>query len=103
MIQKIWKQYIYIRSHLDDYGNENLWFYLQEAIEKTEAEAYLVVYSVVDKSSFSKAEQILNMLQDSEQLRTKACILVANKIDLARSRSVSTQGKYLVLNFNTKI
>lgn len=67
---------------------------MQEIIEKSDA--YLVVYSVVDKSSFGRAEQLLNVLQDTEQLRTKACILIGNKIDLVRSRAVSSQGWYLI-------
>lgn len=53
-----------------------------------------MVFSVVDKSSFTRAEQILTMLQDMDLLRSRAVILAANKIDLARSRAVSTQGLY---------
>lgn len=64
---------------------------MQEELER--ADAFLVVFSVVDKSSFTRAEQILTMLQDMDLLRTRAVILAANKIDLARSRAVSTQGE----------
>lgn len=65
---------------------------LQEELEQ--ADAFLVIFSVVDKSSFTRAEQILTMLQDMDLLRSRAVILAANKIDLARSRAVSTQGLY---------
>lgn len=65
--------------------------YLQEELEK--CDAFVVVYSVVDKASFTQAEQLFSMLMDSELIRTRPVILVANKIDLARSRAVSSQGK----------
>lgn len=65
-------------------------FYFQDDYEGFDA--FLVVYSVVDKASFSRAEQILSSLQDMDLIRQRAVILVANKIDLARSRAVSPQG-----------
>jgi signal recognition particle receptor subunit beta len=37
-------------------------------------------------------ETELRRLQEMDFLRTKAVVIVANKIDLARSRSISTQG-----------
>lgn len=51
-----------------------------------------MLFSVVDKASFLKAEAELTRLQDADLLRARPAILVANKIDLARSRAVSTQG-----------
>lgn len=68
-----------------------LFRYLQEELES--ADAYLVVFSVVDKVSYTKAEQILITLHDSGMLGTRPAVLVANKIDLARSRAISSQGK----------
>ncbi|EDS38423.1 Rgk3, partial [Culex quinquefasciatus] len=56
-------------------------------------DAFLVVYSVVDKATFNQAEQLLNILHNMDLTRTRPTILVANKIDLARSRTVSSQGK----------
>lgn len=56
--------------------------------------ALVVLYSVVDKASFQKAEQDLQRLQEQGLLRNRATIIVANKVDLARSRAVSTQGKH---------
>lgn len=58
-----------------------------------------MVYSVVDKVSFQKAEQIIIALTDMDLLRTRPVILVANKIDLARSRSISAQGTTIKLIF----
>lgn len=55
-------------------------------------DAFLVIYSVVDKSTFQQAEIELTKLHDSNMLHTRPAILVGNKIDLARSRSVSPQG-----------
>lgn len=59
--------------------------------EMSKADAFLVIFSVVDKATFSRAEQLLNMLHDMDLARTRPTILVANKIDLARSRAVSAQ------------
>lgn len=61
--------------------------------ELEQADAFLVVYSCIDKESFTRAKQILSRLQDMDLLRHRPTILVANKIDLARSRAVSAQGK----------
>lgn len=66
-------------------------------------DAFLVLYSVVDKASFLKAEIELAGLQDADLSECKPIILVANKIDLARSRTVSTQdGKCLACTFRAK-
>lgn len=84
-----------MRLQIDCPGNN------KEELER--ADAFLVVFSVVDKSSFTRAEQILTMLQDMDLLRSRAVILAANKIDLARSRAVSTQdGKCLACTYRVK-
>ncbi|XP_075167266.1 rad, Gem/Kir family member 3 isoform X2 [Haematobia irritans] len=73
----------------------------KEDLEK--ADAFLVVYSCVDKESFTRAKQILSRLQDMDLIRTRPIILVANKIDLARSRAVSAQdGKCVACTFGAK-
>ncbi|KRG04468.1 GTP-binding protein RAD isoform X2 [Drosophila mojavensis] len=73
----------------------------KEELEK--ADAFLVVYSCIDKESFTRAKQILSRLQDMDLLRHRPTILVANKIDLARSRAVSAQdGKCLACTFGAK-
>ncbi|XP_017150387.1 GTP-binding protein RAD isoform X2 [Drosophila miranda] len=71
--------------------------------ELEEADAFLVVYSCIDKESFTRAKQILSRLQDMDLHRHRPIILVANKIDLARSRAVSAQdGKCLACTFGAK-
>ncbi|XP_017125980.1 GTP-binding protein RAD isoform X1 [Drosophila elegans] len=68
-----------------------------------QADAFLVVYSCIDKESFTRAKQILSRLQDMDLLRHRPTILVANKIDLARSRAVSAQdGKCVACTFGAK-
>ncbi|XP_044270888.1 GTP-binding protein REM 1 [Tribolium madens] len=73
-------------------------------IDKTHPpDAFVILYSVVDKASFLKAEIELTKLQDADLLRSRSAILVANKIDLARSRAVSAQdGKCLACTFRAK-
>ncbi|XP_024085639.1 GTP-binding protein GEM [Cimex lectularius] len=67
------------------------------------ADLYLVMYSCVDKASFQKAEELLNKLQHGLLTRNKPIILVANKVDLARSRAVSSQdGKCLACTYGAK-
>lgn len=61
--------------------------------EYIRADAFVLVYSCVDKASYTRVEQLLMSLQDLELIRTRPVIIVANKIDLARSRAVSSQGR----------
>ncbi|XP_050507709.1 GTP-binding protein REM 1 [Diabrotica virgifera virgifera] len=78
---------------------------LKDVVDKIHhpPDAFIVLYSVVDKASFLKAETELSRLQDTDQLRSRPFILVANKIDLARSRAVSTQdGKCLACTYRAK-
>ncbi|XP_053687373.1 GTP-binding protein RAD [Sabethes cyaneus] len=83
-----------LRFITDNAGNKD---------EMAKADAFLVVFSVVDKATFNRAEQILNMLHDMDLTRTRPTILVANKIDLARSRAVSSQdGKCMACTHRIK-
>lgn len=61
-------------------------------------DAYVVVYSVIDKTSFKTVEDELARLQNWDALRSRSLIVVGNKIDLVRSRAVSTQGKWARAN-----
>ncbi|XP_012550455.1 GTP-binding protein REM 1 [Bombyx mori] len=76
----------------------------KEEIDRSEPpDAFVVIYSVVDKASFQKAEQELARLLDFDMLRARPALLVGNKIDLARSRAVSTQdGKCLACTYKAK-
>lgn len=52
----------------------------------------MVIYSVVARSSFRVAEEIVNYLWRENVTKEKAVILTANKADLARSRVIPTSG-----------
>jgi Rad and Gem related GTP binding protein 1 len=55
-----------------------------------------VIYSSADKSSFAIAERLLQLLWTSQNIAQKAVILVANKADLARSRTISPEGEWIL-------
>lgn len=67
------------------------------------ADAYLVIFSVVDKNSFETAETILKNLREHEMLRSRPVILVGNKVDMARSREVTAQGTCVILHIPNNI
>ena len=60
----------------------------------------MIVYSVDDRTSFLKAEEMLSYLKQANDSMEKsgkvstdkAVILVANKVDLQRSRIVTSKG-----------
>ena len=64
----------------------------QELDKIAQPHAYVVMYSVIDKASFQRAEDLLSRLHEQD-IRGRPIILVGNKIDLVRSRVVSSQGK----------
>ena len=68
-------------------------------------DAFVIMYSVIDKASFQRAEEYLERLHDQDFLRGKSAILVGNKVDLVRSRVVSSQGWYIhtYTKLNTKV
>lgn len=80
---------------------------LQDIDKSDPPDAFVVLYSVVDKASFLKAEVELTRLQDADLLRSRPAILVGNKVDLARSRAVSTQGiiarNFVIRNQSTSV
>lgn len=61
-------------------------------------DAFVVMYSVIDKTSFKTVEDELARLQNWDALRSRSLIVVGNKIDLVRSRAVSTQGEWTDAN-----
>ncbi|XP_013111699.2 uncharacterized protein LOC106090148 isoform X4 [Stomoxys calcitrans] len=64
---------------------------------------YCVIYSASDRESFSVAEHILQVLWTNQNIAQKAVILVANKADLARSRSISAdEGKAMATAYDCK-
>ncbi|XP_050535804.1 uncharacterized protein LOC126902496 isoform X2 [Daktulosphaira vitifoliae] len=89
-------------------GDESELRFLNESELKDErlpqlADAYLVIFSVVDKNSFEIAETILKKLREHELLRSRPAILVGNKVDMARSREVTShEGRYLACTCRAK-
>ncbi|XP_031836984.1 rad, Gem/Kir family member 3 [Nomia melanderi] len=72
-------------------------------LEKIHPDAFVVMYSVIDKASFQRAEEYLERLHDQDFLRGKPAILVGNKVDLVRSRVVSSQdGKCMACTYRVK-
>ncbi|XP_076325242.1 GTP-binding protein GEM-like [Tachypleus tridentatus] len=55
------------------------------------ADAFLLVYSSCDKTSFRRARDTLLKISSAKETSSKAVILVGNKTDLARLRVVSTK------------
>ncbi|XP_033626538.1 ras-related protein Rap1-like [Asterias rubens] len=67
-------------------------------------DAYLLVYSVTDRRSFKKANELRFKLQRSKETETVPIILVGNKTDLERSREVSfAEGKHFAALFDCKL
>lgn len=59
-------------------------------------DVYLLVYSVTDRRSFKKANELRFKLQRTKESETVPIILVGNKTDLERSREVSFAGTPLI-------
>ncbi len=60
-----------------------------------DVDAYLVVYSVTDRLSFTYAQSCIQgslCAQSGEPRSSSAVVLVANKQDLVRNRTISTSG-----------
>ncbi|XP_044590053.1 GTP-binding protein RAD [Cotesia glomerata] len=71
--------------------------------KENQPEAYIVMYSVIDKVSFQQAEELLSKLHDQNVMRSRPAILVGNKIDLVRSRVINFQdGKYTAYTYHAK-
>ncbi|XP_076280448.1 uncharacterized protein LOC143209094 isoform X3 [Lasioglossum baleicum] len=65
----------------------------ETCIASYEPHAYCVVYSTTDRTSVRVAEAVLQTLWRSDHVSARAVILVGNKVDLERSRLVSTAGR----------
>lgn len=83
-------------------------FLLQEDFEEREedylgnGDAFLLVYSVTNRRSFKKANELRFKLQRSKESETVPIILVGNKTDLERSREVSFAGNPFLFLFCSK-
>nr|XP_053655315.1 GTP-binding protein RAD-like isoform X4 [Cherax quadricarinatus] len=66
-------------------------------------EGWLVMYSITDKASFQRAGEELASLHQHQLLRGRAVILVANKCELVRSRTVNVDdGRDLACSYGAK-
>lgn len=63
--------------------------------KENQPDAYIIMYSVIDRASFQQAEELLSKLHVQNVLRIRPAILVGNKIDLVRSRAVTFQGNMI--------
>ena len=59
-------------------------------------DAYVVVYSILDRATFERALEILYELRRDPE-KHPAIILVANKSDVVRSRQVSEEGELFAI------
>lgn len=76
---------------------ESIYFFfnqVENSLSTYEPHACVIVYSIVQKSSFRVAEEILNYLWRENITKDKGVIVVGNKADLARSRVIHTAGKH---------
>lgn len=67
--------------------------------ESKDNDGYIVVYSVTDRQSFEIAIDILNNLVYFEKTELPI-ILVGNKSDLVRKRSIARDGNFIQMLFN---
>ncbi|KYQ54650.1 GTP-binding protein RAD [Trachymyrmex zeteki] len=75
----------------------------ENCISTYEPHAYCVVYSTTDRASVRVAEEVLQSLWRSDHVSARAVILVGNKVDLVRSRLVSTEeGKSMATSYDCK-
>lgn len=65
--------------------------------------AYVIVYSIADRSSFESASELRIQLRRTHQANHVPIILVGNKADLARCREVSVEeGRACAVVFDCK-
>ncbi|XP_014227143.1 uncharacterized protein LOC106652602 [Trichogramma pretiosum] len=75
----------------------------ENCISSYEPHGYCIVYSTTDRASVRVAEEALQNLWRSDHIPARAVILVGNKVDLERSRLVSTEeGKSMAISYDCK-
>ncbi|XP_077273769.1 uncharacterized protein LOC143903758 isoform X1 [Temnothorax americanus] len=76
---------------------------VENSLSTYEPHACIVVYSIVSRTSFQVAEEILNYLWQEHYTQEHTVIVVGNKSDLARSRIISAnEGKHLATSRECK-
>lgn len=71
---------------------------MQELLKTLSVDAYVIVFSVNNPSTFQIAKDNLNKIRNELKIN-KTIILVANKIDLVRKRAVPANG---IISFDFK-
>ena len=89
--------YIYnIRNWLGHWISKSeahiFFFQTENTLSTYEPHGCVIVYSAIDRQSFKTAEEILGYLWRFGYTKSKSMILVANKVDLERSRTISIEG-----------
>lgn len=69
---------------------------MENCLSTYEPHACVVVYSVVARSSFTRAAEVLAYLSREQFTVERTVVLVGNKADLARARQVATNGEYRI-------
>ncbi|KZC14148.1 PREDICTED: uncharacterized protein LOC107192219 [Dufourea novaeangliae] len=76
---------------------------VENSLSTYEPHACIVVYSIVSRTSFQIAEEILNYLWREHYTQERSVIVVGNKSDLVRSRVItSNEGKQLATSRECK-
>ncbi|XP_076766285.1 uncharacterized protein LOC143433058 [Xylocopa sonorina] len=76
---------------------------VENSLSTYEPHACIVVYSIVSRTSFQVAEEILNYLWREHYTQERSVIVVGNKSDLARSRTITAnEGKQLATSRECK-
>ena len=65
---------------------------VENSLSTYEPHACVVVYSIVSRASFQVAEEMLNYLWREHFTQDRSVIVVGNKSDLARSRTINANG-----------
>ncbi|XP_024946852.1 uncharacterized protein LOC107273807 isoform X2 [Cephus cinctus] len=76
---------------------------IENSLSTYEPHACIVVYSIVSRDSFQVAEEMLNYLWREHYTQERTVIVVGNKADLARSRTIDpNEGKQLATSRECK-
>ena len=87
-------RFLHIRIYIAiiTYYETSLCFQVENMLSTYEPHACVVVYSVVDRGTFQNAEDILGYLWRFGFAKKMTLLLVANKVDMERSRLVTCEG-----------
>ena len=87
--------YFTAHAHFVIHFKYGFFFQTENTLSTYEPHACVIVYSATDRQSFKTAEEILGYLWRFGYTKSKSMILVANKVDLERSRMISIEGDLL--------